>query len=81
MGLALWLSAGVAAVILARIVPLARPRNPLAEVIGAILAALVAGLAATALDFGGWREADWRAALFAFLVAAAAIGLVRLRPA
>lgn len=81
MGLALWLAAGVAAVIIARIVPLALPRSPLAEVIAAPLASLAAGLAATALDFGGWQEADWRAGVFALLVALAAIGVVRLRPA
>jgi hypothetical protein len=78
MGLALWLVAGVVTVLLARIVPLARPRNPLAEILAAGVASLMAGLAATALDFGGWREPDWRAGLFACFAASAAVGFVRL---
>ncbi|HKO54415.1 MAG TPA: hypothetical protein VJ276_00975 [Thermoanaerobaculia bacterium] len=77
MGLALWLTAGVVTVLLARIVPLGRPGHALAEVMAGGMASLLAGLTATALDFGGWREPDWRAGLFVFFVAAAAVGLVR----
>ncbi|HYS52258.1 MAG TPA: hypothetical protein VER58_00670 [Thermoanaerobaculia bacterium] len=40
----------------------------------AILAALVFGATATALDFGGWRAADWRAAVFVLLGAASLLG-------
>lgn len=43
----------------------------------AVLAAVVAGVAATILDFGGWQELDWRSAAFAFCVALAAAGIVR----
>ncbi|MBV9495449.1 MAG: hypothetical protein JOZ54_14465 [Acidobacteria bacterium] len=78
MGLALWLAAGVAAVILARIVPLGRPQNPLPEILFGIVGGFLGGLAATARDFGGWKELDWRAGLFAFFVAAALTGVARL---
>jgi hypothetical protein len=43
-----------------------------------ILAGLMLGVAATALDFGGWNEPDWRAGLFVFLGAMAAAGAFRL---
>ncbi|HEY2093845.1 MAG TPA: hypothetical protein VGJ81_18385 [Thermoanaerobaculia bacterium] len=43
----------------------------------ALLAALIAGVAATILDFGGWQQLDWRSAAFAFCVALAAVGIVR----
>ena len=47
------------------------------EALLAPVLAVAAGLAATALDFGGWSEPDWRAGLFAFLAALAGIGLFR----
>lgn len=77
MGVALWLLSGGLAVVLARIVPAGRPRNPAGEIVAALAAAGAGGLVATALDFGGWREPDWRAGLFAFFVAAAATGALR----
>ena len=48
------------------------------ELVAAIVIAFLLGVAATALDFGGWRELDWRAGLLAFLGAAAAVGIFRL---
>ena len=78
MGIAAWLASGGLAVILARIVPAGRPPSPAPEIVIGLFAALAAGLAATALDFGGWAEADWRARLFVFFVAAAALGLLRI---
>jgi hypothetical protein len=36
------------------------------------------GVLATALDFGGWNEIDWRAALLAAIAAFGAIGVMRL---
>lgn len=33
---------------------------------------------ATALDFGGWQVAEWRAALLAALGSSVAIGLLRV---
>ena len=78
VGIAVWLVSGGLAVILARIVPAGRPASPALEIVTAWIAALGAGLAATALDFGGWAEPDWRAGLFAFFVAAAALGVLRM---
>ncbi len=43
----------------------------------ALAAAIVCGVAATARDFGGWREPDWRAAVFALAGALAATGFCR----
>ena len=48
------------------------------EAIAALVIASLAGVAATALDFGGWNEPDWRAGAFVFLCVAAALGFVRL---
>jgi hypothetical protein len=81
VGIALWAAAGTLAFLLARIVPLARRRSWLAELIAAIGTALLFGLIATYLDFGGWKELDWRAGVFTFLTALAALGLVRAKPA
>lgn len=78
MGLAVWFTSGLAAFLLARIIPFARGRGRIGELLAAMTAAAVFGLTATALDFGGWREADWRAGLFAFLGAFAAAGVFRL---
>ena len=80
MGVGLWMVAGGAAWLIARIVPFGRRTAARAagEALAALLLAAGAGVAATALDFGGWREPDWRAALFAFFCAAAAIATVRL---
>lgn len=78
MGLALWLGCGAAAFLSARIVPLLRPPAWWPELTAALVTALLLGALATALDFGGWREPDWRAGLFAFLGAFAAAGLARL---
>ena len=76
MGVALWIAAGGAAFFVAWIAPAGR--RLAAEAITAIVVAAAAGVAATALDFGGWNEPDWRAALFVFCCAAGAIAIVRL---
>jgi len=47
------------------------------ELIAAITAAVAGGVVATALDFGGWREPEWRAGVFALIVSLAAVGFVR----
>lgn len=77
VGTALWVASGICAALLARIVPIRRGRF-VAEFLVSILTACVAGLIATALDFGGWREPDWRAGLFALLVACAATAVLRM---
>jgi uncharacterized membrane protein SirB2 len=78
VGLALWLTCGLVAFAIARFVPSTRRRRWLGELVVAILLAFLLGVAATALDFGGYRELDWRAGLFAFLGSAAAVGVFRL---
>jgi hypothetical protein len=77
VGVALWLSGGLAAWALARIVPPRGGRRPVVELLFALGAALLLGVAATALDFGGWNEMDWRAGLFVLLGALAAVGVTR----
>jgi len=76
VGVSVWLVAGGAAWFLARFIP--SGRLPGAEAVVTLIVANLAGVAATALDFGGWNEPDWRAALFVFFWVAAALGLVRL---
>jgi hypothetical protein len=78
MGIAFWLLSGAIAFLIARIVPLGRGAGRIGEFLVSVCAAGLLGLAATAMDFGGWREPDWRAALFAFFGAFAAAGLWRL---
>jgi fluoride ion exporter CrcB/FEX len=77
MGIALWLGGGVVAFLLARIVPLGRGSARLGELTVAVVTAMALGVVATAFDFGGWREPDWRAGLFAFLGALAMVGVLR----
>jgi len=77
VGVGLWMAAALLALILARIVPLLRARIAW-EAIVAVVAGLFLGLAATAMDFGGWNEADWRAGAFVFFGSAAAIAVTRL---
>jgi len=78
MGIALWLGCAIVVFFIARSVPYARPRRWIGELITSLLSALTMGVVATALDFGGWNEADWRAGLFVVFGAAAIIGAVRL---
>jgi MFS family permease len=78
MGIALWLVSSVVAFLLARMAPWRRRGARLGEFLVSILAGLALGVAATALDFGGWNEPDWRAGLFVFLGALAAAGAFRL---
>lgn len=73
-----WVVAGVVALLLARWIPIGFVRHPVLEATVSLLAAIAFGAAATALDFGGWAEADWRAALFALLGSFGAIGAARL---
>lgn len=77
MGVALWLLCGLVVFIAARAIDVARPAGLVAELSIAMVAAMLAGLAATALDFGGWGEVDWRAGAFAICCAFAAIGISR----
>ena len=69
--------AGLGAFGAARLIRAGRTERWWLEALVAILIAVAAGLAATALDFGGWKELDWRAGAFAFCCAFAAVGLLR----
>ena len=68
---------GIVAFVIARIIPFSRQTYWKTELVTATVAALLAGVAATLLDFGGWQELDWRSAAFAFCVALAVAGVVR----
>lgn len=78
MGVALWTVSGLAAYFFARIIPFLRPAQWFREFLAALTVSLAAGVAATAFDFGGWRALEWRAALFAFFLSLAAVGVIRL---
>src|SRR5258708_39363131 len=78
MGLALWLASGTLAFVIARFIPCGRDRKWLGELVAAWMAAFLLGLIATALDFGGWREPDPRAALACGFASFAIIGILRV---
>jgi hypothetical protein len=78
MGVALWLVCGLLAFAVAAVM---KPGGALSwplELSVAAGAALLFGLAATALDFGGWKELEWRAGLFCFFGSAAVLAITRL---
>jgi uncharacterized protein YgfB (UPF0149 family) len=77
MGAALWVTSALSVFLVARIVPPGRASNYLIELAVAVTAALAFGVLATALDFGGWRDTDWRALVFVLLGTAAATGAQR----
>jgi hypothetical protein len=78
MGIALWMACGVAVFFTIRNIRFLKPGGWILELLAAILSALLFGGIASALDFGGWNEADWRAALFVFFGCAAISGVLRL---
>jgi hypothetical protein len=77
MGVAFWLLCGGAAFAASRAIPSARPDRYGRELLVALVASLLAGLTATALDFGGWGEIDWRAGAFVICCALAGVGCAR----
>jgi hypothetical protein len=76
VGVNVWMLDGGAAFLIARFIPAGE--TPKAEAVAAFVVANLAGFGATALDFGGWKEPDWRAGVFVFLCVAAALAMVRL---
>jgi hypothetical protein len=76
MGVALWLVAGSTACIVARFIRKLR-QHWAVELVVALLVSLILGAVATTLDFGGWRELDWRAGVFVLLGSFSAIGFWR----
>jgi len=77
MGIGLWMLCATAVFLAIRRVPFGRPASWIAELLTAFVSALLLGALATALDFGGWNEPDWRAGLFVLLGTAAITGSVR----
>jgi hypothetical protein len=77
VGIALWLTSALLSFALARLIPAGRRRPWFGELVTALLAGMLLGVLATALDFGGWAELDWRAALFVFLGSLAAVAVFR----
>ena len=78
MGIALWLGCATVVFFIARRLAYARPARWTGELVTALIGALAMGVIATALDFGGWNEPDWRAGLFVFCATAAVIGALRI---
>jgi len=78
MGIALWLGCATVIFFIARSVSYARPRPWIGELFTSLISALALGVTATALDFGGWNELDWRAALFVAFGVAAIVGALRI---
>ena len=73
----MWALSALSVFLVARIVPPGRSKNYLIELLVVIVAGAAFGFAATALDFGGWRDTDWRAVVFVLLGTAAATGAQR----
>jgi len=78
MGIALWMLCAAAVFLAIRFVRFGRPARWIGELLTVVIGALLLGATATALDFGGWKEPDWRAGLFVFFGTAAIAGLIRL---
>jgi hypothetical protein len=80
MGLILWILAGLVSFAITRFID-TRRLGWVIELSVSLLAALAAGVAATAMDFGGWAVFDGRGFAFAGLTSLLCIGLIRLRRA
>ena len=78
MGTTSWVVAGLAAFLMAQIIPHGRRGRIWKELLLALVGAFMGGMAATALDFGGWSVLEWRAAAFAFFAALVILGLLRI---
>jgi hypothetical protein len=64
MGIALWIACAAAVFFAIRNIRFGRPAGWIGELFAALISALLFGAIATALDFGGWNELDWRTGLF-----------------
>ena len=78
MGIGLWLVSGALAFGAAMWMKTGAVFSWPVELTIASGAALLSGFAATAFDFGGWNELEWRAGLFCFFCSAAALAIARL---
>jgi hypothetical protein len=77
VGVVFWLLCGGAVFAASRAIAAGRPERYTGELLLALVASLLAGLMATALDFGGWAEIDWRAGAFVICCVFAAVGGAR----
>ena len=77
MGLVIWVAAGVAAFAVARMLKSGGEIAWPVELIAAIVSSVGFGLVATAFDFGGWKELEWRAGAFALAGASLTLAIVR----
>jgi ribose/xylose/arabinose/galactoside ABC-type transport system permease subunit len=78
MGMVLWIACGAAVFFVIRNIRFGRPVEWMGELFTLLLGSLVLGGVATALDFGGWNELDWRAAVFVVFGCFAIAGVIRV---
>ena len=78
MGIALWMLCAAAVFLAIRFVRFGRPTGWIGELFAVVIGTLLLGAIATALDFGGWKEPDWRAGLFVLFGTAAIAGAIRI---
>lgn len=77
MGIALWMICAAAVFFGIRNIRFGRPAGWMGELFAVAIGAVVLGGIATALDFGGWNELDWRAGLFVLFGSLALGGVIR----
>ena len=80
MGIVLWMVCAAAVFFTIRNIRAGRPAGWIVELFAIAIGALLLGGVATALDFGGWNDLDWRAALFVLFGCFAISGVLRLSP-
>jgi hypothetical protein len=78
MGIVLWMACAAAVFFTIRNIRFGRPASWLGEFFGVVIFALILGAVATALDFGGWNEVDWRAGIFVLFGSLAIGGAIRV---
>jgi hypothetical protein len=78
MGIALWMACALVVFFAIRNIRFGRPAGWIVELFAFVIGALVLGGIATALDFGGWNEVDWRAVLFVIFGSLAIGGAIRV---
>ncbi len=77
MGILSWLMSSAIALLACRYIPLGRPARRLPEMLCGLVFALVGGLVATRLEFGGWNAADPRAALLCAVTTVCGVAIAR----
>jgi hypothetical protein len=78
MGIALWMTSAALVFFAIRNIRSGRPARWIGELFAVLAGALILGGVATALDFGGWNELDWRAGLFVLFGCLAISGVIRV---